>query len=206
MNYVVWMLATFVYQQDWWSELLCLVVRISLIIRDGMSCLAVTRRDLGDRFVNLHNFSKNQLSLLLNCDLDPSLAGLRIRTDGWHSACLHFELWSPRALYDWKRIHHLDVLLPFKGLKVNLFDVWRRSQTHDLLLEQGIWWLVQERGSWLGTIFRFPAHFLQDQMPVLINLLILLTSAEGLFLTLDSQKSTLGIPILFNDKLQVEVE
>jgi hypothetical protein len=43
-------------------------------------------------------------------------------------------------------------------------------------------------------------------MPVLVHLLILLTSAEGLLLTLDSQKSSLGISIRFNDKLQVEVE
>jgi hypothetical protein len=81
-----------------------------------------------------------------------------------------------------------------------------RSETQGLLLEHGIWWLVQERGPWAGAIFRFPAHLLQDQMPILINLLILLTSAERLLLTFDSQKSSLGIPIRFNDKLQVEVE
>ena len=43
-------------------------------------------------------------------------------------------------------------------------------------------------------------------MPVLVHLLILLTSAERFLLTLDSQKSSLSIPVRFNDKLQVEVE
>jgi hypothetical protein len=38
--------------------------------------------------------------------------------------------------------------------------VRRRSETQGLLLEHGIWWLVQERGPWAGTIFGFPAHLL----------------------------------------------
>lgn len=43
-------------------------------------------------------------------------------------------------------------------------------------------------------------------MPVLVHLLILLTSAERFLLTLDSQKSSLSISVRFNDELKVEVE
>ena len=206
MNYVMWMLASLVNQQGWGCELLCLIIGISLLLGDGMSSLAVTRRDLGDGAVNQDYVSKNQLSLLLNSDLYTSLTGLSIGADGRHSGCFHFELCPLWALSDWQRVHHLDVLFSFKSLKVYLFYVRRRSETQGLLLEHGIWWLVQERRPWAGTIFGFPAHLLQDQVPVLIHLLILLTSAEGLLLTLDSQKSSLGIPIRFNDKLQVKVE
>ena len=110
-----------------------MIIRISLLLGDGMPSLAVTRRDLGDRVVDLDDVSKNQLSLLLNCDLYPSLAELSIGADGRYSSCFHFELCSLGALSYRQRVHYLNVFLPFKSLKINLFDVRSRSETQGLL-------------------------------------------------------------------------